>query len=306
MRFLLQAAFLAVLALAIAAEAWAQPLPVDSAAPAEFPGLHHVFRLSEKLYTGSVPERDEGFRSLRELGVRTIVSVDGMKPELGTARKYGLRYVHLPFGYDGCPVPSANAIAKAVRDLPGPVYIHCHHGLHRAPVAGAMARIALDGISSEQAIRELERAGTGRNYTGLYADVRDYRPPSKEELDRLPADFPESAPTPSLVATMVRIDARFSRLLDLQKAGWKPHTGIDAAGEALQLRELFAELGRGSQLAGRPVNLAHRMRQAERGAGALESALRAHRLEEASGALGLLAARCGSCHAAYRDVPQPR
>src|SRR5881628_1257785 len=96
-----------------------------------------------------------------------------------------MRYVHLPFGYDGCPRPQADRIVRAVRDLPGPVYLHCHHGKHRAPVGAEFARIALDGISPEQAVRELERAGTGKEYVGLYADVRSYRPPSSAELDRV-------------------------------------------------------------------------------------------------------------------------
>src|SRR6516164_9740614 len=88
------------------------------------PGLHNVYRITDKLFSGSSPEGDEGFRSLHELGIKTVISVDGARPDVGSAHKYGIRYVHLPFGYDGIPRQRVVALAKAVRDLPGPFYIH--------------------------------------------------------------------------------------------------------------------------------------------------------------------------------------
>ncbi|MFN3652710.1 MAG: hypothetical protein ACK47B_24290 [Armatimonadota bacterium] len=281
------------------------PLPVG-AQPVDIPALHNVIRLSEKLYSGGVPEGDEGFRALQRLGVKTVITVDGAKPDLETARKYQMRYVHLPFGYDGCPSPVANALAKAVRDLPGPVYIHCHHGKHRSPVGAAMARIALDGISNEEAVRELERAGTGKSYTGLYANVRAYRPPTQEQLDRLKVELPEVAPTPPLVEAMVQIEQRFDRLMELQKDEWRLRPGVDAAYEALQLQELYTELNRTDELKQRPADYRKWMAEGEADGKALETALRAGRLDEASRQLGRLAAGCGSCHAKYRNVPQPK
>src|SRR5262249_7822843 len=111
------------------------PIAVGAAKPAELPGLHNVFRVSDKLYSGSVPEGELGFRTLQALGIRTVISVDGARPDAATARRFGLRYVHLPFGYDGCPTARALEIIRAVRDLPGPIYLHCHHGKHRSPAA---------------------------------------------------------------------------------------------------------------------------------------------------------------------------
>ena len=94
--------------------------------PMHEPGLHNVLRLSAKLTSGSSPDGEEGFRSLLRLGIRTIISVDGSRPDVETARKFGLRYIHLPVGYDGVPRDRALQLARAVRDLPGPVYVHCH------------------------------------------------------------------------------------------------------------------------------------------------------------------------------------
>jgi hypothetical protein len=69
---------------------------LSASAKVEAKGLHNVYRITDKLISGSSPEGDEGFRSLKELGIKTIISIYGARPDLDHARKYGLRYVHLP------------------------------------------------------------------------------------------------------------------------------------------------------------------------------------------------------------------
>ena len=99
----------------------------------EIRGIENTFRLSPRLYSGGDPHGVEALAALKELGVRTIISVDGATPDVETARKLGLRYVHLPIGYDGVPREQAVRLVQAVKTLPGPVYVHCHHGKHRGP-----------------------------------------------------------------------------------------------------------------------------------------------------------------------------
>src|SRR5690242_3938505 len=90
-----------------AAEEPAAPDP----ARVEAAGLHNVYRITDRLYSGSSPDGDEGFRSLQQLGIKTILSVDGARPDVALAHKYGMRYVHLPIGYDGMPRDQALRIA---------------------------------------------------------------------------------------------------------------------------------------------------------------------------------------------------
>jgi protein tyrosine phosphatase (PTP) superfamily phosphohydrolase (DUF442 family) len=280
------------------------PLPLKKAAPVDFKGLYNVIRVAEKIYSGGVPEGDAGFLGLKKLGIKTIVTVDGAKPEVARAKALGMRYVHLPFGYDSCPVPTANAIAKAVKDLPGPIYIHCHHGKNRSPVAAAVAAKALDGISDDEAESILVRAGAGKNYTGLYNDVRAYKAPTLDELDLMKVKLPETAETPPLVEAMVAIEVRYGRLLARQKDGWKAVSGVHPAYEALQLQELYTEINRTSENKKRPAEYRKWMRQSEVDGKALEVALRAGKHDEAGPFLGRITAGCSSCHAKYRNVPQ--
>ena len=118
--------------------------PPDSLRLPNTPGLNNVIRITEKLLSGSVPEGDTGFQTLQKLGVKTIITVDGAKPEVERAEKFGMRYVHLPIGYDGVPADQGWRLAKAVRDLPGLIYIHCHHGQHRSPAAAVVIKLCLD------------------------------------------------------------------------------------------------------------------------------------------------------------------
>lgn len=52
------------------------------------------------------------FAELRELGVRTIIHVDGDTPDASAAERHGLRYVHLPHGYEGVPKARVAELAR--------------------------------------------------------------------------------------------------------------------------------------------------------------------------------------------------
>src|SRR4051812_27897995 len=82
----------------------APPQPVAAPAFPPLPDQTHLANahvVTAKVISGAQPEGDESFKALEDLGVRTIVSVDGAAPDVGTARRYGLRYVHLPITYSG-------------------------------------------------------------------------------------------------------------------------------------------------------------------------------------------------------------
>src|SRR5688572_16858773 len=82
-------------------------------------GVHNLFVLGTNVYSGSTPEGEEGFAALEKLGVKTIISVDGAKPDVALAKKYGMRYVHLPHGYDGISTNLQLHLVKVGEELPG-------------------------------------------------------------------------------------------------------------------------------------------------------------------------------------------
>jgi hypothetical protein len=290
----------------------ADPLTVDGG-PLDLPGLHNVCRVSDKLLSGGSPEADDGFATLQKLQVHTIISVDGSRPDVDRARKFGMRYVHLPIGYDGVPRDQALRLARAVRDLPGQVYLHCHHGKHRGPAAAAAVHRCLDGrCTADAAVAELKRAGTAANYTGLYAAARQFELVPTQELDKVPADFPEVTPAAHLVQIMVDVDERWDHLKLIRAASWKTpanHADLEPAHEALLLRERYREAARLAEVKQRSVELLQWFTDAETAAGELESVLRAAKEKgtldttAVENAYRRAAASCAHCHAKYRDVP---
>ena len=282
------------------------PLAVRSEA-LNIPGTHNVFRVSKKLISGSVPEGEVAFKALAALGVKTIITVDGAKPDVEGAKKFGMRYVQIPFGYDGLPREESLTLARAVRELPGQIYLHCHHGKHRSPTAAACVLIANDSWSNEEALAFLKRAGTGANYMGLWDDIRRYKAPTKEEIATAPNEFPAITPATSLVQSMVRMDELVEHLQATQKANWKApatHPDLDAPHEALMLREIYTELRRTDDSKNRPADFKNWLAEGEKQSAALETALRVSHTENASNTFQKIIANCHSCHAVYRNVPQ--
>ena len=272
----------------------------------DMPGIHNLILVAPGLYSGSGPEGEAGFRSLQELGVRTVISVDGGRPEVELAKAAGMRYVHLPVGYDGIPADKQRRLARAVRDLPGPVYIHCHHGKHRGPTAAAAVATLLGKLSAEESIAFMKKAGTAHMYQGLYACIRSAGPATTDELDAVPADFPEVAEVSGMVEAMVEIDERFEHLQLIQAAGWKApadHPDLVPAAEADRLAMLMRSIE--GEEAGRPDPQHFRdllAVSAREAAGIVEDLGRGAATAELDARIDRIKASCKECHRRYRDV----
>lgn len=315
-------AFLLALSLACAATAifseisaqqgW-RPQPAAPIQLFDGPCLHNVFLLHPKVLSGGTPQGDAGFAKLQELGVRTIISVDGAKPELSLATARGMRYVHLPHGYNGVPESRAQELAKAVLTFEGPIYIHCHHGKHRSPAAAAVACVSAGLIAPEAAVPFLRAAGTSTTYRGLYESAASARTIAPELLDALSVEFKESQTLPPLAEAMVAIDQHFEALGQFAANRWRPlpsQPDLTASHEALLLREHLTELLRNNQ--SKPPSPSfrellaegvERSRELEATLLKLESTTEEVPPDQLSKRFQALRNNCSDCHAKFRDVP---
>ena len=278
--------------------------------------LPNAIRVHAHVISGGLPEGDEAFAELRDLGVKTVISVDGMAPDVATAKKYGLRYVHLPHGYDGIPKERIADLAAAVQTLPGPIYIHCHHGKHRSPAAEAAACVGAGLLAPADSLAVLQLAGTSPHYTGLFHDVAAARrlPPMKKTA----LEFPETSPVPQLVARMVQLEhwqAALTKVLKSPptKAATEnanvAHDRDNPAHLSLLLREQFTELLRDEDNKKRPEHYVQLLQESETAAQRLEAFLaredtdlgKSTTRDEAGKLLFEVSNRCSTCHKAYRD-----
>ena len=270
--------------------------------------VHNYFRLSPRVASGASPESDADFAALAAAGVKSIVTVDGAQPDVEGARKHGIRYVHVPIGYDGIPDATRLELAKTFEELGklGPVFVHCHHGKHRGPAACAIARVMLDGATHEQLVAEMKRAGTAPKYKGLYEVAETFERPSADALAATVAPMRETAPTPAMQQSMVLVDATWERLKQVKDAGWKTpadHPDVEPSHEATILAEHFRELARLESVAKEPDAFRGHLKESEEAAWALAKALEKGALDAdaAKKALERGAASCTACHAAFRD-----
>lgn len=266
-------------------------------------GLDNAIWLTDKVISGAQPEGEPAFRELADLGVRTVISVDGGRPDLASAHRNGLRYVHLPIGYDGIPKERALELAKAIEELPGPIYLHCHHGKHRGPTAAVVACVTAGRMSNGQAVGAMKTLGTGPQYIGLWATAQDARPAGAAALRALKVDYLETAPVPPLAEAMVALDHVFERLELCRKAGWRrppDHPDVDPPHEALRAREIGLELMRTDEFKSRPEEYRKLMEAMRTASERLETALRAS--APADEAFAALRQSCSDCHKPWRNV----
>jgi protein tyrosine phosphatase (PTP) superfamily phosphohydrolase (DUF442 family) len=289
--------------------------------------LPNAYQIHQKVISGGLPDGDAAFAELESLGVKTVISVDGAKPDVELARQHGMRYVHLPHGYDGVPDERAKELAKAVRDFDGPIYIHCHHGKHRSPAAATVACVSAGLISPDAALGVLKTAGTSNNYRGLYQSAESAHRLDDALLDQLQAEFPETAKLPAMAEAMVAIEHHHDLLKEFAAKKWQKlanHPDLEPAHEALLLREAFAELLRTDEVRHEPERFQQLMREAETTAKELEATLRTGWHGQAKSASAAaqtdsppsnpvqlspnelftrITNNCQSCHKEFRDVP---
>jgi protein tyrosine phosphatase (PTP) superfamily phosphohydrolase (DUF442 family) len=284
-------------------KAKAEKLSISKPEPADTPHLHNLLKLTPTIYSGGEPHGEEAFADLAKLGVKVVVSVDGAKPNVAAAKKHGIRYIHVPIGYDGIPAEAGQSLARAVREAATagqPVYFHCHHGKHRGPAAAALACIAAGAADNKSAEQILVTAGTSKDYPGLWRDVAEYVPPPAGA--KLP-ELVEIAQVDSLTAAMSSVDRAFDNLKLSQAGGWKAladHPDIVAAQEALIVKEALHESSR-NLAAGHDAEFVTWLREAGLLAAQLETQLKTGDGAGAKQTIAKIEASCKQCHARHRN-----
>jgi tyrosine-protein phosphatase SIW14 len=135
-------------------------------------GVGNFYKVNDHLYRGAQPT-DRGFRSLSQLGIRTVLDLripeERSNQEEKIVKSLGMRYVHLPM--NGSQYPTDAEIQKALSVLDDrsawPIFVHCREGKDRTGAVIACDRIAREGWTNTRALAEAKSRGMHRSKHGL-------------------------------------------------------------------------------------------------------------------------------------------
>jgi protein tyrosine/serine phosphatase len=130
---------------------WAKPVAVEGV-----PNLHQV---SETLYRSAQPT-DQGMKNLKEKGIKTVVNLRSFHSDRDEIGDTKLTYEHI---YMKAWHPERKEIVLFLKTVTDPkrtpMLVHCLHGADRTGTMCAMYRVAVQGWSKEEAIKEMTEGG---------------------------------------------------------------------------------------------------------------------------------------------------
>lgn len=271
-------------------------------------GLENFLRVGERIYSGGEPNL-EGLLRLKDQGITTIVSVDGLPPDLGSAEKLGLEYIHIPLGYDGIGERERRQFATLVKHVKGKIYIHCHHGKHRGPAAVAACMILSGDLDQEQAIAYMTVAGTSRDYKGLWDSVAAIKR-GEVEAGNI-NELSNRVESDDIAQYMAKLDRRWEEIQNQKRNSpdFNPSDRNKAHQDAIAIMESLRESARTVQRDregrwGDVKSLQALVDQLQRSSETAEqfaSAIKSDDKKKASESFSSLAQQCKSCHEKYRD-----
>jgi protein tyrosine phosphatase (PTP) superfamily phosphohydrolase (DUF442 family) len=149
--------------------AWADPSPANRpktwAQPVKLEGVPNLYRISDELYRGDQPS-PQGMQNLKKLGLKTIINLRSFHSDRGEIGGTELAYEHIYMKAWHPEEKEAVRFLKIVTDPKrSPVLVHCQHGADRTGTMIAVYRIAVQGWSKAEAIREMTQGGFGFHQT---------------------------------------------------------------------------------------------------------------------------------------------
>jgi len=132
---------------------WAHPLKVE--------GVPNLYQVSDNLYRSAQPTA-EGMRNLKKMGIETVINLRSFHSDRDEIGSTGLGYEHI---YMKAWHPERKEIVRFLQLVTNskrtPVLVHCEHGADRTGTMCAFYRVAVEGWTKEDALREMTEGGYG-------------------------------------------------------------------------------------------------------------------------------------------------
>ena len=138
-------------------------------------GLSNVGRVAPGIFRGAQPTA-EGFRTLKIMGIRTVVNLRNKHSEKQAVEESGMKSIEIPF--DIFSTPEASSVDKVIALMSDkrnhPVFVHCAQGQDRTGTIVAIYRMKVNGWSLSMAEQEMQDFGFNDIWVHLKSYVRQY------------------------------------------------------------------------------------------------------------------------------------
>jgi|GEM_PF-649219 len=145
-------------------EKWAQPVKME--------GVPNLHKITDKLYRSAQPE-EEGMKNLKQLGIETVINLRSFNSDRDEIGSTGISYEHI---YMKAWHPEFKEAVRFLQIVTNPkrqpVLFHCQHGADRTGTMCAIYRIAVQGWTKEEAIKEMQEGGY--NYHEIWVNLPDW------------------------------------------------------------------------------------------------------------------------------------
>jgi tyrosine-protein phosphatase SIW14 len=151
-------------------------------------GVPNFGKVTANLYRGGLPN-NEGMEALRKLGVDVVIDMRGNnKGEEDEATRLGMQYVAIP---SHCPFPGDEPYAqflKVIQDNSSKkIFVHCRLGDDRTGMAVAAYRMANEGWSADEAMKEMKAFGFTTFHHSICPGMSGYEKSFPQRLKTSPA-----------------------------------------------------------------------------------------------------------------------
>ena len=124
-----------------------------SASPV-LPEVENSYRVSPELYRSGQPD-EEGFRTIEQAGIKSVLNLREYHSDDDEAAGTRLKLLRYPVAAGSVTEEDILNILNLLRTAPKPVLVHCWHGSDRTGITIAAYRIVEQGVSVEEAEKEL-------------------------------------------------------------------------------------------------------------------------------------------------------
>ena len=143
--------------------------PAHWAVPMQREGVPNLHKVSDALYRSAQPSA-EGMRNLKAVGIETIVNLRSFHSDRDEMGDTGLAFEHITMKAWHAEEEDAVKFLQIVTNPKRcPVLVHCQHGADRTGTMCALYRVAVQGWTKEEALREMVQGGFG--FHGIWENL---------------------------------------------------------------------------------------------------------------------------------------